>query len=62
VLEHYNVSNLTEGIDLEQSKLRDRVEERLSHLEVFEIENEAKDVRQGVPSVEEDLGQPPCSP
>jgi hypothetical protein len=62
MLEHYNVSNLTKGIDLERSKLRDRVKKRVSHLEVLEIKNEAKKVGEGVPSVEEVLGDPPCSP
>jgi hypothetical protein len=47
MLEHYNVRKLTEGIDLEWSKLRDRVQKWFSHLEVLDIENEAKEVREG---------------
>jgi hypothetical protein len=33
-----------------------------SHLEALEIENGAKEVREGVPTEEEDLGESPCSP
>jgi hypothetical protein len=32
------------------------------HLEVLEIETEAKEVREGVPSEEEVLREPPCPP
>jgi hypothetical protein len=40
--------------------LRDQVEKLISHLEVLEIKNGAKEVREGVPT-EEDLVEPPCS-
>jgi hypothetical protein len=34
----------------------------ISHLEVLETERLAKRMREGVPTEEEDLGEPPCSP
>jgi hypothetical protein len=55
------VMTLTEGNDLEQRTFRDRVKKLISHLEILEIKNGAKAVGEGVP-MEEDLGEPPCSP
>jgi hypothetical protein len=52
---------LTEGNDLKWRTLRDKVEKLISHLEVLEIKNGAKEVREGVPTEEEDLVEPPCS-
>jgi hypothetical protein len=52
---------LTEGNDLKWRTLRDQVEKLISHLEVLEIKNGAKEVREGVPTEEEDLVEPPCS-
>jgi hypothetical protein len=43
-------------------KYNERLDQKLiSHLEVLEIEDRAKEVRKGVP-MEEDLGEPPYSP
>jgi hypothetical protein len=42
--------------------LGDRVKKLISHLEVLEIKNGAKEVREGVAMEEEDLGELPCSP
>jgi hypothetical protein len=53
---------LTEGNGLKWRTLRDQVEKMISHLEVLEIKNGVKEVREGVPTEEEDLGEPPCSP
>jgi hypothetical protein len=53
---------LTKGNDPKRRTLRDRVAKPISHLEVLEIENGAKEVREGVPTEEKDLGEPPCSP
>jgi hypothetical protein len=39
-----------------------RSKKMISHLEVLEIKNGVKEVREGVPTEEEDLGEPPCSP
>jgi hypothetical protein len=61
MLECYKVMTLTEGNDLEQRTFRDRVKKLISHLEILEIKNGAKAVGEGVP-MEEDLGEPPCSP
>jgi hypothetical protein len=52
---------LTEANDLKWRTLRDQVEKLISHLEVLEIKNGAKEVREGVPTEEEDLVEPPCS-
>jgi hypothetical protein len=62
MLECYKVMILTEGNDLKRRTLGDRVKKLISHLEVLEIKNGAKEVREGVPREEEDLGEPPCSP
>jgi hypothetical protein len=48
MLEHYNVSKMAEGIDLEQSTLRDRVEKPISHLGGLEVEILAVRMREGV--------------
>jgi hypothetical protein len=42
--------------------IEDRVKKLISHLEVMEIKNGAKEVREGVPTEEDDLGVLPCSP
>jgi hypothetical protein len=61
VLEYYNMTRWTEGIDLEQSTLRDRVEKLISHLGGLETEKLVERMREGIPT-EEDLGEPPYSP
>jgi hypothetical protein len=61
MLKHYKVNILTKGIDLEQNTLRDHCEKPISHLGNLEIEELTKEVRERVP-LEEDLGEPPCSP
>jgi hypothetical protein len=62
MLECYKIMILIKGNDLKRRTLRDQVEKPISHLEVLEIENGAKEVREGVPTKEEDHGEPPCSP
>jgi hypothetical protein len=62
MLECYKMVILTEGNGLKWRTLRDQVEKMISHLEVLEIKNGVKEVREGVPTEEEDLGEPPCSP
>jgi hypothetical protein len=61
MLKHYKVNILTKGIDLEGNTLRDRVKKLISHIGVLEIEELVMEVRERVP-LEEDLGEPPCSP
>jgi hypothetical protein len=61
MLKHYKVNILTKGIDLERNTLRDRVKKPISHIGVLEIEELVMEVRERVP-LEEDLGEPPCSP
>jgi hypothetical protein len=48
MLEHYNVSKMTKGIDLERSTLRDWVKKPISHLGGLEVENLAVRKREGV--------------
>jgi hypothetical protein len=62
MLECYKAMTLTEGNNLKQRTSRDRVKKPISHLEVLEIKNETKEVREWVPTKEEDLGEPPFSP
>jgi hypothetical protein len=55
--------SLTKGNNLKWRTLRDQVKKLISHLEVLEIKNGEEEVREGVPTEEEeDLGEPPCSP
>jgi hypothetical protein len=61
MLEHYNLSRWTEGIDLEWSTLRDQVEKPIFHLRGLETEKLVERMRKGVPT-EEDLGELPYSP
>jgi hypothetical protein len=62
MLECYKVMILTKGNDLKRRTLGDRDKKLISHLEVLEIKNGAKEVREGVATEEEDLGELPCSP
>jgi hypothetical protein len=61
MLEHYNVSKMAEGIDLEQSTLRDRVEKPISHLGGLEVEILAVRMREGVRRRRNTLGWMPNS-
>jgi hypothetical protein len=61
MLEHYNVSKMAEGIDLEQSTLRDRVEKPISHLGGLEVEILAVRMREGVRRRRNTLGRMPHS-
>jgi hypothetical protein len=56
MLEHYNVSRWTEGIDLERSTLRDQIKKPISHLGGLETKKLVERMREGVPKEEEDIG------
>jgi hypothetical protein len=62
MLEHYNVSKMAKGIDLEQRTLGDQIKKPISHLGGLEVENLAVRMRKGVPRRRNTLGRMPHMP
>jgi hypothetical protein len=62
MLEHYKMTRWIEGIDLEQSTLRDQVEKPISHLGGLETEGLVGEARERVSMEEEDPREAPHEP